>query len=136
MHPLFAQIVTMKKPHGRTYKYVHIVEPYREGKSVKKRRIASLGNIDANSDKEILQIIGKLESLLQHRTRGTAEDLEPSKTVQFGVPYVVQFLWDQLGLTELSQCPQGSWRHIRCGPLHSGHGYWTPHRSVEQAPPV
>nr|WP_040290307.1 IS1634 family transposase [Alicyclobacillus hesperidum] len=98
---MFPQIVTTKKPDGRTYRYLHIVESYRDGNTVKKRRIASLGNIDAYSEKEILQIIEKLESLLQHRARGSAEDLEPHQTVQFGVPYVVQFLWDQIGLTDI-----------------------------------
>ncbi|WP_425057930.1 hypothetical protein SCACP_25010 [Sporomusa carbonis] len=96
---MFAQIVSTKKSDGKTYRYLHIVESYREGKSVKKRRIASLGNIDAYSDKEIEQLIYKLESLLQNRVTGSIEDLEPGNCLQFGVPYVVQFLWDQLGLT-------------------------------------
>lgn len=98
---MFAQIVSTKKADGRTYRYLHIVESYRDGKTVKKRRIASLGNIDAYSEKEIEQIIEKLESVLHHRTRGSAEDLEPIQTLQFGVPYVVQVLWDQLGLTDM-----------------------------------
>ena len=79
---------------------MHIVESYREGKTVKKRRIASLGNIDAYSETEIQQFIRTLESLLQHRTSGSLEDLNPMATLSFGVPYVVQFLWDQLGLTK------------------------------------
>ncbi|WP_407947621.1 hypothetical protein [Paradesulfitobacterium ferrireducens] len=52
-------------------------QSYREGKTVKKRRIASLGNIDAYSDKEIEQIILKLESLLQNRVVGSIDDLNP-----------------------------------------------------------
>lgn len=47
---VFAQIIFTKRADGRTYRYMHIVESYREGKSVKKRRIASLGNIDAYSE--------------------------------------------------------------------------------------
>ncbi|WP_425059291.1 hypothetical protein SCACP_39750 [Sporomusa carbonis] len=97
---MFAQIVSTKKPDGKTYRYLHIVESYREGKSVKKRRIASLGNIDEYSEKEIEQLIHKLASLLQNRVTGSIDDLEPDNCLQFGVPYVVQFLWDQLGLTE------------------------------------
>ncbi|MDI6916092.1 MAG: IS1634 family transposase, partial [Desulfitobacteriaceae bacterium] len=97
---MFPQIVSTKKPDGSTYRYLHIVESYREGKSVKKRRIASLGNIDAYSDKEIEQIILKLESLLQNRVLGSLDDLNPKASLHFGVSYVVQFLWDQLGLTK------------------------------------
>jgi len=97
---LFPQIVTTKKPDGSTYRYLHIVESYREGKTVKKRRIASLGNIDAYSDKEIEQIILKLESLLQNRVVGSLDELNPKATLHFGIPYVVQFLWNQLGLNQ------------------------------------
>lgn len=96
---MFAQIVSTKKPDGKTYRYLHIVESYREGNTVKKRRIASMGNIDDYSEKEIEQIIFKLQSLLQNRVFGSLEDLNPDSTLHFGVPYVVQFLWDQLGLT-------------------------------------
>lgn len=97
---MFPQIVTTKKPDGSTYRYLHVVESYREGASVKKRRIASLGNIDVYSDKEIEQIIRKLESVLQNRVFGSLDDLNPVCMLEFGVPYVVQFLWDQLHLTE------------------------------------
>lgn len=100
---MFAQIVSTKRPDGRTYRYMHIVESYREGKSVKKRRIASLGNVDAYSEQEIEQFIRTLESLLQNRTSGSIEDLNPKSTLSFGVTYVVQFLWDQLGLTKAFQ---------------------------------
>ncbi|MCL6445766.1 MAG: IS1634 family transposase [Alicyclobacillus sp.] len=97
---MFAQVVSTKKPDGKTYKYLHIVESYRDGGTVKKRRIASLGNISQYSDPEIEQIIRTLESLLQHRTTGSIDDFETHHVLQFGVPYVVQFLWNQLGLTE------------------------------------
>ncbi|ACV58531.1 hypothetical protein Aaci_1507 [Alicyclobacillus acidocaldarius subsp. acidocaldarius DSM 446] len=97
---MFAQIVSTKKPDGKTYKYLHIVESYREGRTVKKRRVASLGNISQYSEREIEQIIRTLESLLQHRTTGSLEDFEAQQVLHFGVPYVVQFLWNQLGLTE------------------------------------
>ena len=82
---------------------MHIVESYREGKTVKKRRIASLGNIDDYSEQEIQQFIRTLESLLQNRASGSIEDFDPKSTLSFGVPYVVQFLWDQLGLTKAIQ---------------------------------
>lgn len=41
-------------------------------------------------------MVGK--SLLQNRTSGSIENFDPKSTLSFGVPYVVQFLWDQLGL--------------------------------------
>lgn len=100
---MFAQIVSTKRPDGRTYRYMHIVESYREGKTVKKRRIASLGNVDGYSEQEIQQFIRTLESLLQNRASGSVEDFTPQATLSFGVPYVVQFLWDQLGLTKAIQ---------------------------------
>ena len=105
---MFPQIVTTKKPDGSTYRYLHIVESYRVGAAVKKRRIASLGNIDAYSDKEIEQIIHKLESVLQNRVVGSLSDLNPVCMLEFGVPYVVQFLWDQLHLSEAIRAALGS----------------------------
>lgn len=96
-----------KKPDGKIYKYLHIVESYREGKTVKNRRIASLGNISDYSDKEIEQFIRTLESLLQDPARGSIEDFETRNVQHFGVPSVVQFLWDQLGL---AGAIQDAWR--------------------------
>lgn len=97
---MFPTIVSTKKADGKTYRYFHVVESYREGKTVKKRRIASLGNIDEYSDKEIEQIILKLNSLLQHRVMGSLSDLDSKATLHFGISYVVQFLWDQLDLSK------------------------------------
>ncbi len=96
---MFAQIVLTKKPDGRTYKYLHIVESYRDGKTIKKRRIASLGNIDGYSEKDIEQIIHKLETLLKNRVLGTAFDIKPYELVDFGISYIIHFLWDELDLT-------------------------------------
>ncbi|MCY0900478.1 MAG: hypothetical protein OWU33_16425 [Firmicutes bacterium] len=97
---MFAQIVSTKKPDGQTYQYLHIVESYREGRPVKKRRVASLGNIGQYSERELEPIIRTLESLRPHRTTGSLEDFEAQQVLPFGVPYVVQFLWNPLGLTE------------------------------------
>ncbi|EGW39437.1 transposase IS4 family domain protein [Desulfosporosinus sp. OT] len=76
---MFPQIVSTKKGDGKTYRYLHIVESYRDGKILKKRRITSLVNIDECSEKEIEQIILnlKLNSLLQTRVLGSLNDLDP-----------------------------------------------------------
>jgi hypothetical protein len=97
---MFPQIVTTKKADGKTYRYLNVVENYREGKVIKKRIIATLGNIDRFSEKEIQQIILKLQSVLQNRVLGTVDDFNPLSAMHFGVSHVVQFLWDQLGLTQ------------------------------------
>ncbi len=89
---MFPQIVTTKKSDGSAYRYLHIIESYRVGSAVKKRRIASLGNIDAYSEKEIEQIIHKLESVLQNRVLGSVNDLNPVCMLEFGVPVIVKIV--------------------------------------------
>lgn len=105
---MFPQVVSTKKSDGRTYRYLHIVESYREGKSVKKRRVASLGNIDMYSEKEIEQIILKLQSFLQERVLGSLDDFELQSIQKFGIQYVFNFLWNQLKMTEaIQECLRG-----------------------------
>lgn len=47
-----------------------------------------------------MQIIHKVEFVLQNRVLGSFNDLNPVCIIEFGVPYMVQFLWDQLHLSE------------------------------------
>lgn len=108
---------------------MHIVESYREGKTVKKRRIASLGNIDAYSETEIQQFIRTLESLLHARVTGSLADLNPQSTLSFGVPHVVQFLWEQL---ELTQAIQSNLHDRDISALCAGHGHQPSREPVEQ----
>ncbi|MDK2924715.1 MAG: hypothetical protein PWQ41_489 [Bacillota bacterium] len=96
---MFPRVITTRR-NGQTYRYLAIIESYREGGKNKQRQIGNLGNIDRYSEEEIKRLINKLREFLHDDPYGTAEDITTYGTKHYGIPYVVNFFWDQLGLTE------------------------------------
>lgn len=94
---MFPRVVTVKKGE-QSYRYLKIVQCYREDGQTKHRIVGNLGNIDRYSDEEILRIINKLRSFLRDPNVGTLDDLETGESKQFGIPYAVRILWERLGL--------------------------------------
>jgi len=96
---MFARVMTVKR-NGRTYRYLAIVESYREGGKKKQRQVGTLGNIDRYSPEQIRNLIEKLQGFLSEGPLGTVKDLETHEVREYGVPYVVSILWERLGLSD------------------------------------
>jgi transposase len=94
---LFPRIITVKRG-GHTYRYLVLVESYREKGKVKQRQVGHLGNIDQYSQEEILRLINKLREFLKEEELGTVKDLQTFGTKHYGIPYVVNFFWERLDL--------------------------------------
>lgn len=94
---MFPRIVTVRKG-DQCYRYLKIVQCYRQDGQTRHRVVGNLGNIDRYSDEEIRRIIQKLRSFLRDPDFGTLDDLETGEGKQFGIPYAVRALWDRLGL--------------------------------------
>jgi len=77
-----------------------MVESYREKGKIKQRQIGNLGNIDRYSEEEVLSLINKLRSFLHDNATGTIHDITKHGDKYFGIPYVVNFFWQQFGLSE------------------------------------
>jgi len=99
MRPLFPRIITTKRK-DRTYRYLTLVESYRENGKIKQRQVGNLGNIDLYSQEEIRRLIDKLREFLHDDPYGTTQDLTTYGDKHYGIPYVVNVFWDRLGLTE------------------------------------
>ncbi len=96
---MFPRIVTTKR-RGKAYRYLAVVESYREQGKIKQRQIGNLGNIDQYSQQEILSLINKLREFLHDNETGTIHDIVKYGDKAFGIPYVVNFFWHELGLPE------------------------------------
>jgi len=101
---MFPHVVTVKSGKN-TYRYLRILESYRENGVSKHRVIANLGRVD--------QLEGKLESLVHSLSRYCREPLvAPNQvTSEAAVPWgpvlLARHLYDQLGLGEMVRrcCP-------------------------------
>jgi len=96
---MFPRIVTTKRQE-KTYRYLAVVESYRENGKIKQRQIGNLGNIDQYSEAEILSVINKLREFLHDNSTGTIHDITKHGDKYFGIPYVMNFFWQQFGLSE------------------------------------
>jgi hypothetical protein len=94
--------VRIKNSHG--YKYLQIVESKREGRKVKQRVLATLGQVDALTDSgkidDLTRSLAKFSSvgeLLSAQRQGT---IQAHRTVSIGPALVFERLWHQLGIDE------------------------------------
>ena len=94
--------VRIKNSHG--YRYLQICESQREGKKVRQRVLATLGQVDA------LTASGKIDDLTQSMARFASKlqvidahrkgTIQAHRTVSIGPALVFQRLWHQLGIDE------------------------------------
>ena len=95
--------VRIKNSHG--YKYLQIVESKREGKKVKQRVLATLGQVDALTESgkidDLTRSLAKFSSvreLVDAQRQGT---IQAHRTVSIGPALVFERLWHQLGIDEV-----------------------------------
>jgi hypothetical protein len=94
--------VRVKNSHG--YKYLQIVESKREGKKVKQRVLATLGQLDALSASgkidDLTRSLAKFSSIrtiIDAQREGT---IQAHRTLSIGPALVLERLWQQLGIKE------------------------------------
>jgi len=95
--------VRIKNSHG--YKYLQIVESKREGKKVKQRVLATLGQLDAlsasgkiNDLTRSLAKFSSIQTLIDSHRQGT---IQAHRTLSIGPALVFERLWHQLGIDEV-----------------------------------
>lgn len=83
---MFPRIITTRR-QGKEYRYLAMVESYREKGKIKQRQVGNLGNIDMYSEDEILSLINKLRSFLPglgKRKDRTGREPEQDRLTQRG----------------------------------------------------
>jgi transposase len=96
----FIRTVKVKTSSGKMEEYVRIVESYREGGKQKQRVVAHLGNINSlKSDAK--KIVNGLLRVVGEKPLTFASDGRLLKDREYGVRFVVEALWDELGFNKL-----------------------------------
>jgi len=96
----FIRTVKVKTSSGETEEYVRIVESYREGGKQKQRVIAHLGNI-RSLKKDAKKIVNGLLRVVGEKSLTFASDGRLFRAKEYGVRFVVEALWDELGFNRL-----------------------------------
>src|SRR5271157_4133607 len=95
--------VRVKNSHG--YKYLQIVESKREGKKVKQRVLATLGQLDSLSTSgkidDLTLSLSKFASRLKIIDAHRAGTIQAHRTVSIGPALLFERLWHQLGIDEV-----------------------------------
>ncbi|WP_211229992.1 hypothetical protein [Desulfovirgula thermocuniculi] len=87
------------KSGGKEYAYVKLIENYREGKKVKQRVIANLGNLEDLTPEKVEGLIASLERVCGvKRARPT---VEAKKVLRWGEVLALRRVWEVLGLGEV-----------------------------------
>jgi transposase len=96
----FIRTVKVKTSSGETEEYVRIVESYREGGKQKQRVIAHLGNV-RSLKKDAKKIVNGLLRVVGEKSLTFASDGRLLRAKEYGVRFVVEALWDELGFNGL-----------------------------------
>ena len=84
-----------------TYRYLQLVESYREGGRNRQRVLFSLGNVETlRSDGQLGRLVASLERAAGVAPR-PAVGLQTERVLEYGGSRLAQALWEQFGLTEL-----------------------------------
>ena len=84
-----------------TYRYLQLVESYREGGKNRQRVLYSLGNVDSlRSDGQLGRLVASLERAAGLEPRASVT-LQTERVLEYGGSRLAQALWEQFGLTEL-----------------------------------
>jgi len=96
----FIRTVKVKTSSGKMEEYVRIVESYREGGRQKQRVIAHLGNIKSLKN-DAKKIVNGLLRVVGEKPLTFASDGRLLRAKEYGVRFVVEALWDELGFNKL-----------------------------------
>jgi hypothetical protein len=93
----FIRVSKVKSSTGVIHEYLKIVESVRENGKVKQKTVANLGNIGVLK-KDIKQIVNGLVTACEQKPLTFAEDGTLIKIQEYGVRYVTESVWNNLGL--------------------------------------
>jgi transposase len=96
----FIRTVKVKTSSGAIEEYVRIVESCREGDRQKQRVIAHLGNIKSLKN-DAKKIVNGLLRVVGEKPLTFASDGKLLRAKEYGVRFVVEALWDELGFNRL-----------------------------------
>lgn len=96
---MFTRITTVVK-NGQAYRYLSLVENYRQNGKVRQKLIHSLGALTNPATKTAVESL--VYKLRRYTNQGffTPEELSTEKAQLFAPPLVGKFLWDKLQITE------------------------------------
>lgn len=96
---MFLRILECRTPKG-SYRYLKLVENAREkGKRVQ-RTLLNFGNVERWPRSRLEEFIRKLNDFYHLELVPTADDICPEDSFEFGAPYALDVVWQQLGLSD------------------------------------
>jgi hypothetical protein len=94
--------IAPRKQAGKLYKYLQLVEAYREDGRSRQRVLYSFGNVEALRDEgQLARLIQSLERASGETPKPGLEALQTGRVLEYGGVRVAQALWEQFGLTKL-----------------------------------
>lgn len=94
--------IAPRKQGDRVYRYLQLVEAYREHGRSRQRVLYSFGNVETlRSDGQLARLVASLERATGEAPRPGIEALQTGRVLEYGGVRVALALWDQFGLTEL-----------------------------------
>lgn len=92
--------VTSYIRNGKQYRYLRLVESYRDKGKIKQRIIATIGNLDTLGREKIDSLIDGLCKFSKRKIL-SIKDLVSKKTLHYGSVLVIKKIWDKLKLDQI-----------------------------------
>jgi len=85
---------------GKVYRYLKLVQSYREGKQTKQRLIATIGNLDTLEPSQIDNLIDALSKFSTRKVR-SIDQLRAKRDQKYGDVLLAKHIWDELGIGKI-----------------------------------
>jgi len=97
---MFLRTLVQKKG-DRKYKYLQILESYREGRSVKQRTLLSFGNIDRWPKERLQKLIRLLQVMIGEEPGLSVGDVKVVSSVCYGPGLALGAVWRSIGMPQM-----------------------------------
>ena len=97
---MFLKETKAKRKSGRVVTYLQLVSSYwdKERKIPRHKVVCNLGRLDRLDKNEIQSLVDKLSSYLDEPRVKPDDLLKLGRTLEFGIPYLVEGVWKKLKL--------------------------------------
>lgn len=85
---------------GKVYRYLKLVQSYRQGKQTRQRLIATIGNLDTLGSSQIDNLIDALSKFSTRKLR-SIDQLKVKSAQGYGDVLLARHIWDKLGIGKI-----------------------------------
>ena len=89
------------KRGDKEYKYLKILESYREGGQIKQRTVLNLGNVESWTEERLKTLIRLISTLTGNQTETSLDGIRVLSSLTYGTGLALDGIWEKIGISEM-----------------------------------